>query len=128
MTEEEKKIELVSKINWDYSYTAKELLDVISNKNDNSLFRLSLYIKSLTAFTWQDLIYLWTIDECNRLYTEKVRRALFPRELRETYDDIFELLRTKTLSRRERTLEEFEKFKATILFKRQLRIELNKKT
>ena len=112
---------LLSKINWDYNYSEKELLSLINKKNDFSNQRLSLYIKSLETFTWQELVSLWGLEECNNLYTDKVRKGLFSNKIREQYDGIFNLLRNKTLSYTKRSPEDLEKFKSTLLFNRRNR-------
>lgn len=117
----EKKTDLLSKISWDYDYSDKELLSLINDKGNLKPDRLSLYIKSLETFTWQELVSLWGLEECNSLYTDKIRKGIFSNKLREQYDGIFNLLRNKTLSYTERSPEELEKFKSTLLFNRRNR-------
>ena len=121
MTDSEKKAKLVSEINWDYDYSESELLDIINDKENFSNARLCFFIKSLETFTWQELIFLWGLDECNRLYTDRIRKGIFSKTLREEYDGIFGLLRNKTLSRIKRSPEELEKFMASLLFNRRNR-------
>ncbi len=118
LSELEKKYKLLEKINWDYNYSVEELLKLVEDSGNNSNERLCFFIKSLETFTWQELIYLWNINECNKLYTEKVRKGIFSKTLREKYDGIFKLLRNKTISRSERSAQELERFKASLLFNR----------
>ena len=113
-----KESELVSRINWDYDLSENELLNIIHNKNDTSNIRVCFFIKSLESLTWQELIYLWGIDECNKLYTNRVRKGIFSTTIREEYDGLFYLLRNKTLSTSRRSPEEIEKFRASLLFNR----------
>lgn len=112
---------LIHRINWDYNFSEKEILDIINDKSNLSNMRINFYIKSLETFTWQDLITLWGIDEVNKLYTEKTRRMIFSKYLREEYDGIFELLRKKTLSYTNRSPEELKAFRASLLFNRRNR-------
>ena len=119
--DKQQKLELISRINWDYDFTLQEALNIIENKNDNSAARINFYVKSLETFTWQDLVALWGLDEVDRLYTSKTRRMIFSKYLREEYDGVFELLRNKTLSYTERSPEELEKFKSSLLFNRRNR-------
>ncbi len=118
LSELEKKYKLLEKINWDYNYSVEELLKLVEDSGNNSNERLCFFIKSLETFTWQELIYLWNINECNKLYTEKVRKGIFSKTLREEYDGIFKLLRNKTISRSERSAQELERFKSSLLFNR----------
>ena len=115
------KLNLISHINWDYDYTEKELLALIEDKNNSSNMRICFFIKSLETFTWQEMVYLWGLEECNRLYTDKVRKGIFSKTIREEYDGLFYLLRNKTLSPVKQSPEELEKFRASLLFNRRNR-------
>ena len=117
----QKKLSLISRINWDYNFTEDQVLKIIEDKNNDSVERINFYVKSLETFTWQDLVFLWGLDEVDRLYTDKTRRMIFSKFLRQEYDGVFELLRNKTLSYTERSPEELEEFKATLLFNRRMR-------
>ena len=92
----QKAFDLISRINWDYNYTNEELLALIKKAGDTSNMRLCFFIKSLETFTWQELVFLWGMEECDRLYTDKVRRGIFHKSIREAYDGLFWLLRNKT--------------------------------
>ena len=119
--EKEYRLELTYYINWDTTYSPTEILDIIDNKEDCSNTRLNFFVKSLETFSWSNLITLWGMEECNRLYTDKVRRMIFSDFLKEQYDGVFNLLRNKTLSFTGRSPEEIEKLRATLLFNRQNR-------
>ncbi len=116
-----RKINLLSCINWDYAYTEDELLNIINDKGNTSNIRLCYFIKSLETFKWQDLIFLWGIEECNFLYTDKIRRGLFSKSLRDVYDGIFSLLRNKVITRAEYSSEDIENLRTTLLFNRKNR-------
>lgn len=79
----QKKYELISLINWDYNYSEEEILKIIEDTNNDTRTRIGFYVKSLETFTWQDLVFLWGFEEVNRLYTEKTRRMIFSKYLRE---------------------------------------------
>ena len=119
--EKEYRLELTYYINWDTTYSPTEILDIIDNKEDCSNTRLNFFVKSLETFSWNNLITLWGMEECNRLYTDKVRRMIFSDFLKEQYDGVFNLLRNKTLSFTGRSPEEIEKLRATLLFNRRNR-------
>ena len=119
--EREYRLELTYYINWDTTYSPTEILDIIDNKEDCSNTRLNFFVKSLETFSWNNLITLWGMEECNRLYTDKVRRMIFSDFLKEQYDGVFHLLRNKTLSFTGRSPEEIEKLRATLLFNRRNR-------
>ena len=119
--EREYRLELTYYINWDTTYSPTEILDIIDNKEDYSNTRLNFFVKSLETLSWNNLITLWGMEECNRLYTDKVRRMIFSDFLREQYDGVFYLLRNKTLSFTGRSSEEIEKLRATLLFNRRNR-------
>ena len=113
--EKEYKLELTYYINWDTTYSPTEILDIIDNKEDYSNTRLNFFVKSLETLSWNNLITLWGMEECNRLYTDKVRRMIFSDFLREQYDGVFYLLRNKTLSFTGWSSEEIEKLRTTLL-------------
>ena len=124
----QKKLSLISRINWDYNFTEEQVLKIIEDKRNDTVERINFYLKSLETFIWQDLVFLWGLDEVDRLYTDKTRRMIFSKFLREEYDGVFELLRNKTLSYTERSTEELEEFKATLLFNRRMRCKNRKFT
>ena len=113
--------DLISYLNWDTSYSSSDILSIIDNKHDSSFVKLNFFVKSLETLSWDNLIALWGIDECNKLYTEKVRKMLFSDFLREQYDGVFNLLRNKTLSFAGRNPKELEDLKSTLLFNRRNR-------
>jgi hypothetical protein len=115
------KLNLISHINWDYDFTEEELLALIEDKTNSSNMRICFFIKSLETFTWQEMVYLWGLEECDKLYTDKVRKGIFSKTIREEYDGLFYLLRNKTLSPAKRSPEELEKFRASLLFNRRNR-------
>lgn len=117
----QKKYELISRINWDYNYSEEEILKIIEDANNDTTTRIGFYVKSLETFTWQDLIFLWGFEEVNRLYTEKTRRMIFSKYLREEYDIVFKLLREHTLTYKKRSKKEYEEFKAALLYNRRNR-------
>lgn len=121
ITVSRRKKNLISKINWDYDISEDEALEIIEDKKNKSPFRINYFVKSLETFSWQDLVFLWGLKECDRLYTPEVRRMIFPKSLQEQYDGVFELLRNRTLSYTERSSEEFEKLKSALLFNRRNR-------
>ena len=83
------KSKLISRINWDYDFSENELLSLINDKGNLSNMRLCFFIKSLQAFTMEELIYLWGLEESKKLYTPRIRKGLFPRELRNKWDTLF---------------------------------------
>lgn len=112
---------LINRIKGNIKCSETEIISIINDKNDNFSLRISLYIKSLETFTWQELVLLWGLDEVDKLYTENTRRMIFSKYLREQYDGVFELLRNNTLTYTERTPEEYEEFKNYLLFARRNR-------
>ena len=106
------------------NYTNEELLALIKKTGDASNMRLCFFIKSLETFTWQELVFLWGMEECDRLYTDKVRRGIFQKSIREAYDGLFWLLRNKPILPSKRSPEELEKFKEALLLKRRNRIKI----
>ncbi len=60
------KSKLISRINWDYDFSENELLSLINDKGNLSNMRLCFFIKSLQAFTMEELIYLWGLEESKK--------------------------------------------------------------
>lgn len=80
------KSKLISRINWDYDISENELLLLINDKGNLSNMRLCFFIKSLQVFTIDELIYLWSLEESQKLYTPRIRKGVFPRDLRNKWD------------------------------------------
>lgn len=69
------KSKLITRINWDYDFSENELLSLINDKGNLSNMRLCFFIKSLQAFTMEELIYLWGLEESKKLYTPRIRKG-----------------------------------------------------
>ena len=80
------KSKLISQINWDYDFSENELLSLINDKGNLSNMRLCFFIESLQVFTIEELIFLWGLDEAKKLYTPRIRKGVFPKELRAKWD------------------------------------------
>ena len=80
------KSKLISRINWDYDISENELLVLINDKGNLSNKRLCFFIKSLQVFTIDELFYLWGLEESKKLYTPRIRKGVFPRDLRNKWD------------------------------------------
>lgn len=88
-----KELSLISRLNWDYNISAEELLAIIKKKGDASNMRLCFFIKSLVGLSWDDLLFLWGAEECDKLYTDKVRKGIFPKTMLERCDALFSHMR-----------------------------------
>ena len=80
---------IISKLNWEYTYSPEELWKLIKDKGNKSDLRICFFIKSLQTLDFETLVSLWSLDEIKNLYTEKIRKGHWPRELREKYYRIF---------------------------------------
>jgi len=69
------KSKLITRINWDYDFSENELLSLINDKGNLSNMRLCFFIKSLQAFTTEELIYLWGLEESKKIYTPRIRKG-----------------------------------------------------
>lgn len=120
---ENEKLKLISYLNWDYTDTDKDMLDVIEGKKKTSgaFSEKTLFARCLETLGWKDLVNLWTLEKCILLYDEKVKRMIFNKLLREEYDLIFTLLRTGSLPHTERSPEEIKKLRTAFLFNRRNR-------
>lgn len=119
-TQRQQKIALLNNLIWDYDVSPDELLNVIEEKKQScpGFTRESLFARCLTVLMWQDITSLWDIDNCISLYTENVRKMLFPKSLREEYDAIFKLLRTGSLSFTRKSSQERKAMQDAFLFNR----------
>lgn len=117
---ERKKKSLASRLNWDYTDSVSDLLDVITGKSagSNSFSAETLFVRSLETLCWVDLVNLWTIERCIQLYSPRVKRMLRSHFLREEYDRIFSILQGKPLSYAGQDTEHLEKLRESILFDR----------
>lgn len=116
----EKKLQLLRCMVWDYFVDDEEMLDVVEGrKSDCGAFTTeTLFARSLKVLKWQDVGRLWGVERSKELYTPKVSRMLFPPSLRESYDELFRVLREGTLHYTGRSAKEFKKLRSTFLFNR----------
>jgi hypothetical protein len=91
----EEKIEMMRSLNWDYNVTPEDMLAVVEGKLKNAagFDQDRLFLRCLERVPWHRVIALWGVDKVKELYTPKITRALFPRELRTQYDFALAVLR-----------------------------------
>lgn len=121
----EKKMEIVGKLHWDFDVSSEELLEVIEGEREccGPFTKETLFARCLGVLVWQDVARLWGVEKCASMYTDNVRRMLFPRELRSDYDELFRILRGGALQNPGRGAEKREKLRDAILFNRRNRAE-----
>ena len=119
----EQKKKLLSSLNWDYNVTPGQLLEVVEGKTPYaaSFDRENLFARSLATFDWETIVDLWGLANCVALYTNKVRRMLFPRQLRDIYDRVFAVLRGDPLPPPKQSAEDLERLRTTLLSNRRNR-------
>ena len=117
------KLNLIEKLNWDYNISAEDILAVIENRLEQvgAFNRDNLFARSLETFLWEDLVNLWGLDNCVRLYTGKIRRMIFDRMLKEEYDAVFAILRGDPLPIAGQSTEDVERLRSALLFNRRIR-------
>ena len=122
---DEQKMNLLTKLNWDYDVSYEDILKLIKGEKDSvgGFSQESLFARSLETFLWEDLVNLWGLDTCTSLYTEKVRRMIFSKHLREEYDAVFKVLRGEPLPVSGQSSENIEKLRSSLLFNRRNRCE-----
>ena len=90
------KKEILECLNWDLSISVDDLLSLVEGGRSSvgGITRESLFLRSLERVAWHNLVPLWNgVNECCKLYTEKVRRGLRNERSREKFDFVFGLLR-----------------------------------
>lgn len=113
--EKQTKLILIESLNWDSDFTNEELYENIFSQK-NAFMRESFFLKSLERMAWHNLVPFWDgIENCNELYTEKVRRGLRSDEFRQKYDFVFGLLRKQSVQVPEWDSEYCRKLKETFL-------------
>lgn len=119
------KLSLLDNLSWDYNVTSEDLLSIIDKKQTKDLpfSEKTLFARCLETFTWEDIISLWGLERAKQLYTSEVSRMLFPKLLREEYDNVFNLLQQGTLPGTRQSPEYIEKLRASLLFNRRNRCE-----
>lgn len=119
------KLSLLDSLTWDYTVTSEELLSIIDKKQTKDLpfSEKTLFARCLETFTWEDMVSLWGLEQAKQLYTPEVSRMLFPKLLREEYDNVFNLLQRGTLPGTGQSPEYIEKLRASLLFNRRNRCE-----
>ena len=123
--DDEQKKKLLSLLNWDYKVTSDELLKVIKGEIPYaaSFDRENLFARGLATFDWETIVNIWGLQNCIALYTDKVRRMLFPRQLKDIYDRIFAVLRGDPLPPPRQSSEDLERLRSTLLSNRRDRCQ-----
>jgi hypothetical protein len=75
--------EVLRKINWDYNYTVEVQERLLAS--DNLSDKKHIYLKLLQGVRWYTLRAILTERELKEALSMEVIRAVFPRQLRETY-------------------------------------------
>ncbi|GHV80212.1 hypothetical protein AGMMS49944_20030 [Spirochaetia bacterium] len=91
----DEKIEMMRSLNWDYNVSPEDMLAVVEGRLENAggFDQDRLFLRCLGRVPWHRIIALWGVDKVKELYTPKITRALFPRELRIQYDFALAILR-----------------------------------
>ncbi|GHV76321.1 hypothetical protein AGMMS49942_11420 [Spirochaetia bacterium] len=96
----DEKIEMMRSLNWDYNVSPEDMLAVVEGRLENAagFDQDRLFLRCLGRVPWHRIIALWGVDKVKELYTPKITRALFPRELRIHYDFALAVLRREPVS------------------------------
>ena len=119
------KLDLIEKLNWDYDVPSQKILDIVEGNSDRcEIFsREKIFARSLETLLWEDLVNLWGLENCVALYTDRIRRMIFSKPLREEYDAVFSVLRGNPLPISRQSSESLAKMRASLLFNRRNRCE-----
>lgn len=122
---DEQKLHLIEKLNWDYNISPDDILEVIKGTKTSvaAFTRENLFARSMETFLWEDLVNLWGLETCKNLYTEKTRRMIFSKPLREEYDVVFSVLQGNPLPVSGQSAERIERLRSSLLFNRRNRCE-----
>ncbi|GHV91862.1 hypothetical protein AGMMS50268_23650 [Spirochaetia bacterium] len=96
----EEKIEMMRSLNWDYKISPEDMLAVVEGKLESAagFDQDRIFLRCLGRVPWYRIIALWGVDKVKELYTPKITRAIFPRELRTHYDFAIAVLRRELVS------------------------------
>jgi hypothetical protein len=96
----EEKIEMMKSLNWDTNASPEDMLAVVDGKLEKvgGFDQPRLFLRCLGRVPWHRLVALWGVDKIKELYTPKITRAIFPRELRIQYDFALAVLRREPVS------------------------------
>ncbi|GHV84477.1 hypothetical protein AGMMS50230_00850 [Spirochaetia bacterium] len=96
----EEKIEMMKSLNWDTTSPPEDMLAVVEGRLEKTggFDQERLFLRCLGRVPWHRLVALWGVEKIKELYTPKITRALFPRELRIQYDFALAVLRREPVS------------------------------
>jgi hypothetical protein len=91
----EEKLEIMRSLNWDYTVTPQQMLEVLEGKigKTGPFDKTFLFVRSLERLPWHILIGLWGPEAAKELYTPEAATRLWPKSLRSRYDFAFAILR-----------------------------------
>ena len=123
----DEKIEMMRCLNWDSNVSPEDMLAVVEGKLDKAggFDQDRLFLRCLGRVPWYRIIVLWGVDKVKQLYTPKIARTLFPRELRIHYDFALAVLRREPVSTPEWGSEYHKQVQDAFLSKRWHRAKQN---
>ncbi|MGP1418709.1 MAG: hypothetical protein ACTTJZ_02705 [Sphaerochaetaceae bacterium] len=122
MTEEEK-LRTIKNLYWDYTVSPSDILEIIKgSKKASSEERRRIFVRCFEHLPWQNVVWLWGIDECMKMDTADTRRRIRP-QLRGKYDFIYGILQGKPVSVSRQDIEIRRKLIAPLLSDRWHRTE-----
>ncbi|MGI6436690.1 MAG: hypothetical protein ACOX0D_01335 [Sphaerochaeta sp.] len=114
MTEEEK-LRTIQNLYWEYNVSSSDVLEIIKgSKIVSSEERNRIFVRCFEHLPWQNVVWLWGIDECRKMGTPEIRRLIRP-QLRGKYDFIYGILQGKPVSVPRQDIEIRRKLVAPIL-------------
>ena len=95
----DKKIELMKSLNWDYLDKFEDMLDVIEGRLESSgaFTRDKLFVRSLERLPWHYVTALWGIEAVKKLYTPEIAQRIWPKSRRSHFDFALAVLRREPL-------------------------------
>ncbi|MDR0851818.1 MAG: hypothetical protein LBN36_04940 [Clostridiales Family XIII bacterium] len=111
------KLNLMKSLNWDYRTSAEDMLDVIEGRlpQAGAFDQGALFVRSLERLPWHYVVALWGVEAMDLLYTQEIRKHIWPADRRETFDVAFKILRGEPVSSTGWSIERSRKLRDTFL-------------
>jgi hypothetical protein len=96
----QEKLEIMKSLNWDYTTSPEEMLDVLEGKIPvaGTFDADMLFVRSLERLPWHYVIALWGVEGVKARYTPNIARRIWNKDLRRKYEFALAILRREPVS------------------------------
>lgn len=108
---EERKLELIAKMYWDYIVSPSEILSKIEGKTAwrDKAEHDRVFVRTFETLKWQETVSIWSIEQCKKCLNDKDIEKNIRREQRARFEYLRDFLQGKDVSPPEQNFELYKR-------------------